>query len=347
MKIPFLSKWFGGAKRSGSRGPAGRISCPEDTEAWFERGHGLPYPCWPIIQDWILLRAGGEAGRSEASDAALRLWLGKMAGVLKSGYCVAESTHFLLLSPLQPVGRKWILAALENASHAIRRALGKMPGTDTPGKKVVIALYDDVYPLYVSHFYSEDYMGRTGGMMISRDGLRHIAVILPRAQSGEQQLLRTLAHELTHEALQPLSLPRWLDEALAMSFEDQLGGGEPSLEHRLGHQFEVIGSRALLREFFAWWTEERLQGFWSGQLWNSEDDEQSFCYEMSRLIFKVIRGQADRNHTGFRNFVRDADWDDGGAAAAEEHLGLCLGEAAASLLGEGDWKPDPDSWRSW
>lgn len=339
----FFSRWFGGSAGGKRPDDSALIARLPYTEEWFEEENRLVYPCWPLIREW-LEQFETVALRGGAADLVVRMWFDRLAKRLEDGYSVVESTHFILLSPFEATGRKWMLSALENARAAIHSALGELSGEAGCGKKLVAALYDREYPVYVSYYFHGEYMGRTGGVMISDEGFRHIAVSIPRNQSGEQGILRTLAHELTHEALHPLSLPRWLDEALAMSFEDQLGGGEPSIEQRLGHQFEVIGTKALLKEFFAWWTEERLQAFWSGQLWNSEDDEQSNCYEMSRLIFKLIRQHVHKDAAAFRNFVKEAEAIDGGETAALGYLGLSLGEIAASLLGEGEWAPDPGQW---
>jgi hypothetical protein len=150
-----------------------------------------------------------------------------------------------------------------------------------------------------------------------------------------------MAHELTHFALSALPLPRWLDESLAMHFEDQVGGGEPALADRLGSVFEAVTTSALMREFRDWWTEEKMQGFWHGDLWNSEEDEQALCYEMSRLIFRLLRQAVDGAPQRFRAFIGSAEATDAGAAAARKHLGIPLGTLAAEILGEGDWDPRP------
>ena len=275
----------------------------------------------------------------------MRLWLTKLADPAGPGLTLSESTHFILLSPFESSGRKWTLKMLENARRTILHALGTLAWSDGWGKEVVLIMDHDSYNLYISHYFPGDYMGRTAGVMITGGGFAHIAAQAPQKQNfSDTPLLRTLAHELTHNALARLSLPRWLDEALAMSFEDQLAGSEISIADRLGASFEAIGTRALLQEFAAWWTEERFQGFWSGTLWNSEDDEQAFCYEMSRVLFRILSQTTHHAPERFRRFVSDAHFSDAGEASAHQHLGFSLGEAAHEFLGEGEWEPQPFRW---
>ena len=87
-----------------------------------------------------------------------------------------------------------------------------------------------------------------------------------------------------------------------------------------------------------------MQGFWSGSLWNSAGDEQSHCYEMARTIFRIMRQSVDGAPGRFRAFIGEADAKDAGEAAAQDHLGLSLGEVAADFLGGGDWEPQPVIW---
>ena len=315
-----------------------------DRPEWFEEDEGLPYPLWGQISDWVADHVEAD-DFAEGYNHAARLWLTKLAAAAGPGLTLSESTHFLLLSPFESTGRKWTLKVLENARRHILDALGTLAWLDGWGKQVVLVMDHASYNLYISHYFPGDYMGRSAGVMITNGGYAHIAAQAPpKDHFTDTPLLRTLAHELTHHAVCQLALPRWLDEALAMSFEDQSAGSETSIADRLGASFEAIGTRALLKEFAAWWTEERLQGFWSGSLWNSEDDEQAFCYEMSRILFRVLSQTTYHAKDRFRRFISDAHFSDAGEAASQQHLGLSLGEAAADFLGEGDWEPHPFRW---
>jgi len=340
--MDFLRRLF--TRNAAPNRPARLVPALPDLPAWFGRDAELPYPHWERIGDWIADHV--EAGDfAEGYNHAVRLWLTKLADAAGPGLNLSESTHFILLSPFESNGRKWTLKILENARRTIHDALGTLAWSDAWGKQVVLIMDHEPYNLYISHYFPGDYMGRSAGVMITGGGYAHIAAQAPPKKNfSDTPLIRTLAHELTHNALCQLGLPRWLDESLAMSFEDRLAGSEISIADRLGASFEAIGTRALLREFASWWTEERLQGFWSGTLWNSEDDEQAFCYEMSRILFRILSQTLHQAPERFRRFISDAQICDGGEASAQEHLGLSLGEAAAEFLGEGEWEPQSSRW---
>jgi hypothetical protein len=310
-----------------------------DEPDWFNEENRLPYPAWERIALWI--NGAVDAGdRDEAWNQAVRMWAA-MFPVLREGrIMIAESPEFILMTTLEPSARRWALQTLESAHRAIVNALGELAWTVRRGKRTVFLLPERLYARYTSAYYEDDYMGRSAGVFLSGRGYPHIAASMPAGDHVENSVQRTLTHELTHFALSALQLPRWLDEALAMHFEDQLAGGEPALADRLGSVFEAITTTELLREFRGWWTEEKMQGFWHGDLWNSEEDEQSLCYEMSRQIFRVLRQAVDGAPQHFRAFIGGAaDAEDAGQASAREHLGFSPGQLAAQILGEGNWEP--------
>lgn len=312
----------------------------EEQQGWFMVENRLPYPVWERIGGWIEDNVA-PADCGAAWDQAVRLWAAKFPVLGGARIMLAESPAFLLLTTLEAPARRWALETLETAHRAITGALGELAWTDRPGKRAVFLLPERLYMLYVAAYYDSDYMGRSAGVFLNGRGYPHIAATMPAGEYAEYSVRRTLAHELTHFALGALPLPRWLDESLAMHFEDQLGGGELPLADRLGCVFEAVSTSALMREFCGWWTEDRMQGFWRGDLWNSEDDEQSLCYEMSRMLFRVLRQPVEKAPLRFRAFIRAADAADAGEAAAREHLGVPLGELASEILGPGDWAPRP------
>lgn len=307
---------------------------------WFDEDNGLPYPRWDTINRWINANVE-ERDLDAGHDAAVRLWMDRLADAVDAGLTTAESPHFLLLSALEKSGRQWVLKTAEESRKRICNALGDLAWADSYGKHLLMVLEEGLYAHYVAHYHVSDYMGRSSGMMIPGDGFVHIAIVAPAGPEFDQPMRRVVAHEFSHHALHDLDLPRWLDEAIAMHFEDQLGGGEYPIADRLGPHFEVIGTNALLREFRNWWTEERMQGFWNGDLWNSEDDEQAFCYEMARIIFRILHQSINGASGPFRKFVGDARRADAGEKAAQRHLGCSLGDLAGQFLGDGDWSPIP------
>lgn len=307
---------------------------------WFGEDNDLPYPHWEIIHDWMDENVA-EPVHHEGYNAVVRLWLEQLAAAAGRSPTTAESPHFILFTHLEKPGRQWILKAAEEYRRSIFETVGELARADRRGKHLLMVLDDRIYEPYLAHYCPGDYAGRSSGMMISGEGYQHIVIAAPAGPEFDAPFRRVLAHEFSHKTMCDLTLPRWLDEGIAMYFEDKLGGGEASISDRLSGHFEAVNTQAMLREFRAWWTEERLQGFWSGDLWNSEEDEQAFCYEMARIVFGILRGVIGKASDRFRSFLKDARREDAGEKSAERHLGVSLGDVATEFLGEGNWTPVP------
>jgi hypothetical protein len=330
----FLRRFFGG--RGADAAP---VLCQlPDAPDWFYHQNRLPYPEWERIGLWMQ-GAVEPAERGEALNQAVRLWAAQWPVLPEGRIMCAESPEFILLTTVEPSSRRWALQSLEAAHRAIVSALGGLAWTDRPGKRTVFLLPYGLYARYIAGYYEGDYIDRSSGVFLPGRGYPHIAVAIPEGDHMDNAIQRTMTHELTHFALAGLALPRWLDESLAMHFEDQLAGGEPSMADRLGCVFEAVSTASLVREFRSWWTGERMQGFWHGDLWNSPEDEQALCYEMSRQVFRLLRQSVEGAPPRFRAFIGSASAGDGGEAAAREHLGFSLGMLAEELLGPGDWAP--------
>src|SRR5688572_13369934 len=91
------------------------------------------------------------------------------------------------------------------------------------------------------------------------------------------------------------------------------------------------------------WKEADIQHFWSGHSFGRTDDGNSLSYDLARIIVE----QLAKDWESFKRFVLAARHDDGGEAAAREHLGISLGDIAAALLERESstaWSPAPDVW---
>ena len=71
----------------------------------------------------------------------------------------------------------------------------------------------------------------------------------------------------------------------------------------------------------AYWNAERIQGFWSGELFLSEGTGQELSYHLATLLV----GQLAVDWPRFAACALAAQRADGGQAAAHEHLGMGLG----------------------
>lgn len=344
----FFRRLFAGGDRPATVAPAPEVSPPAPAlpdmphGEWFNEDNGLSYPRWEQVYAWMDNNVP-EADHHDALTAVVRVWMHRLGSELKGEFTTVDSTNFVLFSALARPHRQWVLQAAEEIRHGILETVGYEITAGWKGKGLLLVLEDRLYTRYAMHYYGDRYMAPSSGVMISGGGYVRIAIVQPNGSQFDWTFRRVLAHEFSHYTFcGELDLPKWLDEAIAMHFEDRFGGGEESIEFRLGHYFEVSGTKAILEEFKAAWTEERLQGFWSGDLWSSEEDDNAFCYEMARILFTMIRQSLTGGPAQFRAFLQNARWEDAGENAAQEHLGYSLGDLAAQFLGEGNWAPRPE-----
>ena len=293
-----------------------------DRDAWFVEANGFPRPKWQSIYGW--LRAFRQGGSHEDWVQVSRHWLGRLRDRLGGDYTAAESANFLLVSDLSGAGRDAELRFLEQSRAQILSILGEIADPHARGKHVVLRFseHDDYYA-YLAHYYGEGTHATSGGILLT-DGYAHIAY--PAITPGDDR--RALAHELTHNLLVHLPLPPWLNEALAMLFEVQLGGGGyPPLDA------EMVGRHQ------DHWTRETIQEFWRGDSFH-DVDAQELSYSLARILLSNLQTSIRPEPEHFRRFVLSADWSDAGAEALREHLDGELVQLVSGFLGPGDWAPN-------
>ena len=159
-----------------------------------------------------------------------------------------------------------------------------------------------------------------------RNAYGHVALV--KLQNSD--VFQTVAHELTHSALSHLDLPQWLEEGLTQLFEHDLGNKPFALDPK-----EV-------REQKAYWRQEGLEQFWTGAGFSSPGDVQKYSYQLAEILLRLLLVEYQPRWFGFdrapvlklMNFLRNAQRDDYGEAAAREYLGLSLDEIAERSLGK-------------
>jgi hypothetical protein len=199
------------------------------------------------------------------------------------------------------------------------------------GGKHVILIFDEreEYFRYIAPFYSDGEHPATGGVFLKGNGYRHIAIPF-----HIESILKTLAHEYTHNCVCHLPLPRWLNESLAMRFERMLVSIRPFIiDHEVCEKHQ------------AHWNESTIQDFWHGKSWSQVDESFSLSYQLSRILLKKIEEDVRPSRAQLLAFIGQAHRDDAGEVSARQHLGVSLGDLAASFLGDGNWSPrlTPDS----
>lgn len=139
-----------------------------------------------------------------------------------------------------------------------------------------------------------------------------------------------IAHEMTHGCLGHLPIPAWLNEGIAVNTEQRLCPAR------------LPDPREMQQRHRAFWGPAKVQQFWSGQSFLRPDEGNELSYDLARILVAQFSADWDR----FRPFVLAATFDDAGAAAAREHLGLALGDVIPALLQKEpalQWSPDPMS----
>jgi hypothetical protein len=149
-------------------------------------------------------------------------------------------------------------------------------------------------------------------------------------QSDMRAIEPIIAHELTHMLVMHLPIPAWLNEGLAVNTERIVS--EPG-----GWGYTPQEMREMHARF---WNESTIQEFWSGKSFLRTDDGNLLSYDLARQLVTVL----SQDRARFVAFVNAADRQDGGQAAASEHMGAELEMAVTVLLGEGAWRPAPEVW---
>lgn len=301
--------------------PSGRVLSLADA---FVQANGFPLLQWQAVD--ALLAGLDDAERPAARTACQRLWLEHMRHALGPQVSVRETDHAFVLSSLDEGQQRATAAYIGHTRRKVETLLAGVAAFPAEGKSILLVLDDeDTYYHYVSVYHpSEGEFAFSSGMFIDA-GCPHFVV--PRADLS--QVEPVIAHELTHSALAHLSLPRWLDEGIAVNTERRIAGKPPSL-------YTPIEIDAMQRRF---WGPAEIQQFWSGESFLRTDDGNLLSYELARVLVE----QMARDWPRFSEFVRQARRDDAGAASALQHLGLDLGAAACALAGKPagpGWAPD-------
>ena len=290
---------------------------------------GLPLVDWGAVHAWADL-ATGPAMRTSAVDAARRAWMLHFREALGDTFHLYEDAHSYLLSSLEPN----VVAAAGQYVATTRKRIAQVLGgvaQFTPGDKSVLLVMDDEedYYEYVTLYYPEEgEFAQSGGMFINA-GCPHF--VCKRADLS--QIEPVIAHELTHSAVHHLRLPRWLDEGLAVNTEERLTGARASI-------YTAAEMRA---KHLAFWNDQTIQEFWSGQSFFRSDNGNMLSYDLARTVVQ----QMGRDWAAFTRFVAGAKWEDAGVGAAREAMSLDLPAYVSAVLGREPgpaWHPDSALW---
>ncbi len=290
---------------------------------------GFPILDWTTAQAWVET-IPDEQDRATAWNQLEQAWLAHMRSALGSAYSLRVSGDSVLLSTLEPHVANATLQYVTKTLQRVVRVLDGIAEASDWGKDILIVFDDEEsYYRYVSHYYPTDgNFAASGGMYINH-GCGHFVTVKADLRAIEP----VIAHEMTHSCLSHLPIPAWLNEGLAVNTEQRLSpSGSPMLTPQQMHA-----------KHRAFWGESEIQEFWSGKSFLRNDDGNMLSYDLARILVS----QLGADWPSFRDFVRNADLSDGGAAAATEYLDLDLGLAVSSVLEQessNKWAPRPDTW---
>ncbi len=291
-----------------------------DRDDWFLEEQGFPYPEWESIFQWMSTFSTGGSHADFVQVA--RHWLVRMRNGVGGDYEVAESENFHLLSELSSEDQAELLKFLEQSRSRMLGVLGNSLVETFRGKHIVMRFteLDDYYD-YVARYFPDGSWAGSSGMMIAQ---HYCHIAFPSVSPYMDRAV--LAHELTHNLLVTLPLPTWLNEALAMLFEDSIASTPWSLD---------ADNVALHRDY---WNSETIQQFWAGTAFH-DVEAQPLAYELSKILLSLIQTEVRPSAEVFRRFIQHAEYSDAGSMACRVNLNWELGDLAGRFLGPGEWGP--------
>jgi len=310
----------------------------DEIEATFDFGDGFSRPNWKVIRQVIESRTNPE-DRREAWDDAVVQWLTRLKSELGGEYRLVKSRHFILLGSTEMEIVQRLENFAEGAMSTIRDSLGEVAWGNYDGLQVIMLFAEeDDYYQYISAFYREGTYPKSAGIHI-KAGYPHVALIF----ESELRAGETIAHELTHYALNHLSIPVWLNEGVAVVLQKAIGGYCPPAHQGAASTYWGMVSgwtppviwAELAEKHHEFWNEEQIQHFWAGASFHEPGDAVQLSYSLAEILVHLLA----KNHDGFLAFIRSVRPDDAGQTAALDCLGTCLGDAAGTFLGEGNWRP--------
>lgn len=289
---------------------------------------GIAHPDWDKVYAWI------DTLPTENQSAVWldceRTWLNWLRASIGLRYQLHESDVAFLLTT-QPARMAQVkLAYMGTTLRRIERVLEDVANPEKGGKEILIAFENEEdYYRYVSGFYPEKGEFAMSAGMHLNTGCGHFVTHGVKLEELEP----TIVHEMAHSCLSHLPIPLWLNEGMAVTVERVFA---PYGEHP-SHAAEIR------RKHRSFWTPDLIQEFWSGRSYERTDDGRELSYDLGRVLVDAL----SKDWAMYKCFVLNANWHDGGLAAATEYLGIDLGEFVRMFLDQDvscAWGPDQTRW---
>jgi hypothetical protein len=286
--------------------------------------NGFPLLDWSAAEHWVNSIPGAQE-QAMAWASCEQAWLKHLQAALGPGYSLLAREDVALLSSLEGNVAVATIAFVAKTRQRILHVLSGIAHVPEWGSDILLVFDEaDAYYRYIAHYYPQagEFAG-SGGMYINH-GCGHFVTVKADLRAIEP----VIAHELTHACLGHLPIPAWLNEGLAVNTENRLC---PSPSGGLDGRSNPRQMQARHRNF---WKTQEIQEFWSGKSFLRADEGNELSYDLARILVSQFAG----NWEQFRAFALAAQGEDGGAAAAQLHLGVELGAVACALL---EREPDP------
>lgn len=295
--------------------------------------NGLPVLDWSAAQQWVETIPSAQI-QATAWASCEQVWLEHLRAALGSSYSLVVKDEVALLSSLEANVAMATIAFVAKTRQRIVRVLEGIAHVPEWGHDILVVFdEDDTYYRYVAHYYPEAGDFAASGGMFIHHGCGHFVTVKADLRAIEP----VIAHELTHACLSHLPIPAWINEGLAVNTEQRLC---PPTSGVFGSRSSPQQMQSRHRKF---WQSQEIQEFWSGKSFLRADEGNELSYDLARIMVS----QFASNWEQFRSFALEANGEDGGAAAAQRHLGIELGQLACALLErqqDTSFEPNPSTW---
>jgi hypothetical protein len=267
-------------------GPVGMAAHHNEGMEWMRVRGG-----YPVVDGNAFAQIAGPSPSEQTIHDAIDLWLEALRESLGETYEIVDGDRFVAISCAAAGDIDALLARMEALASRLKRRLHGIASVVWRRRPLVL--------LFDSGRRFNDYFTAVD----EGDGER----------TGEH-----CAH-LTQ---------RWLDQLLFAPAP--LDACEPAILHGLAHTMaehnhpywvrEMVAAYAAeepLRDFDRDWREEQASAFRSGQSFFDDETRDASFARVARLAQKL-----SADHDAFVQFVRKADWNDEGEAAAREIFGM-------------------------
>ena len=296
------------------------MELPPEILKCFPLSEGGCYPDWDQIESLLFLHFP-DGDMNKLWTLVVREWLSRIGQKVNAESSVSETESLVVLAPFTGEQQTRRAQSLEHSAQEVKNYLGNSLTVERVGKPAVLIFPDSAtYSNYIAQFYPEDsVIPMSGGLCLAHTGYVHLAMYF----DPDFDLHTVFVHELTHAYLSHLNIPAWMNEALAMRMEGLVADNPP---------FPI--DREIFARHQAYWNEETLQQFVTGESWDIPGDSFELSYQLAEIMWKKIETNLDATLEEIQDLIVSASWNDGGEFALQEIFGIGLNDLFKSFLGK-------------